>query len=86
MSKWGGDLGVSNVITRVLERSKREAKGQKRRVDVTMGAEVRAMPLLEGAMSPGMWEAFRSWRRQGLDFPLESPEGEQRTNTLILEQ
>lgn len=74
ISTWGDDLGKSNVITRVLERSEREEKGQNRRADVITGAEVRVMLLLEGARSQGMWEAFRSWRRQGLDFPFKSPE------------
>lgn len=73
-SRWGDYLGMFNVIIRVLERSERGEKGQNRRADVIMGAEVRVMLLLGGTMSQGMWEAFRSWRRQGLDFPFKSPE------------
>lgn len=73
ISRWGDYLGVCNVITRVLERWKKEVKGRNKIIDVAMGAEVRVMPLLEGAMSQGMWEGFRSQRKQGSDFPLESP-------------
>lgn len=43
-------------------------------------AEVREIPWLKGAMSPGAWEASRSQKRSGMDSP---PKALQKELTLL---
>lgn len=58
---------------------KRKGRGQSQRGEVLMETEVRGMSLLEGATSPGMQVASRSWKSQGNGFSL----GASRRNTTM---
>lgn len=65
---------------------KEGSEGRNKRIDVTMGAEVRVMPLLEGAMSQGMWEALEAGEGKDQIFPLSLQKEHSPTNTWILDR
>lgn len=71
--------GGPSVITRTLIRGGRRSEWAVEEGDVTTEAEVEVMH-----PSQGMQTASGSWKRQGTASPLESPEGTNAANTLVL--
>lgn len=68
-------IGVLSIITRVLIKGRQEH--QSRDVMTKKRLVWRTLKMEGQVMSPGMLSASGSWKRQGTDFPLESPEGTQ---------
>lgn len=59
-----------------------------RKGDVMMEGEIGVMRLedAERAICPGMWATSKSWKRQGNEFPFESPKGASLANALTSAQ
>ena len=54
-----------------------EREGERKRERDFGDTTLLALKMEEGALSPGMSAVSRSWKRQGMESPLEPPEGSQ---------